>query len=211
MSEELYVEYGVASIQKKFMNIPPMSGVPVLAIYLNRDAPKLKAFEIMEQMFVLNMDCQKDRYHVMILGERNEEPMQQDLSQLIEFLLDRGIEITIVTKGTFFIPNISYSSFFLTIICRPEEGVPVHTELLNKVDFYEYIVNKKQELNEYGLPVSMTLPTPDSTCGIILTPKKEKKAVESRENRRLVNELCFKFGYYRGTQEGIVSYENVSY
>lgn len=81
------------------------------------------------------------------------EPFRQNITRLVNILIDNGFKVQIETNGTLFV-NLGWSmaSPHLTIVCSPKAG-KISKELLPHIDAYKYVLHADSIDPEDGLPI----------------------------------------------------------
>lgn len=197
----------------------PLAGAP--AIFLRLSGCNLKCH-------FCDTDFESSRLHVsareaadlILLTKRTTgatlvvitggEPLLQDLSVLITYLVAEGLSVQIETAGTVWQPNLEdyIENGLVTIVCSPKTG-KLNKNVLKYCRDYKYIV-RKGENDEEGLPCKstqvkgedVTIARPPQGATVWLQPCEEytedglsKLPHKTLENTEYAVQLCMQHNY----------------
>lgn len=77
------------------------------------------------------------------------EPLNQDISFLVDTLYEEGYQIQLETNGTLFKPEVDYTK--MIVVCSPKMG-NVHKKLQPFIHSYKYVGGVEVSQTEDGLP-----------------------------------------------------------
>lgn len=137
---------------------------------------------------IVNLAGSKVRTVVITGGE----PFNQDISELVHSLYDKGFTVQIETNGTLFLETLDYSKCI--IVCSPKTHY-VHKELQKYIHSYKYVGDTS--LDDDGLPKSVLgfktrkrVFRPDKYGIIYLQPLDEKNDEVNSKNLKCVIDSC---------------------
>lgn len=128
------------------------------------------------------------------------EPFRQNISLLIDLLLERGFTVQIETNGTLY-QGLNYRHPRLFIVCSPKTGI-VNKQLQPHIGAYKYVISADDYDEADGLPnhalghSCKKLARPqDFTVPVYLQPADEKDSFKNSDNLKAAIYSVKKFGY----------------
>lgn len=133
------------------------------------------------------------------------EPLRQDVTPLIEGLLNRGFRVQIETNGTLWVelpedPRV-------TVVCSPKTA-RLDPDLEARIDAYKYILAAGEVDPEDGLPAMSTqrvgraqrLARPREGVPVWVQPRDDGDAVHNEANLKAATSSALKHGHRLGLQ-----------
>lgn len=130
------------------------------------------------------------------------EPFRQNITPLIDNLINEGYKVQIETNGTLPPSNNLFNYRELTVVCSPKAG-KVHPNLLPYIDAYKYVMNH-DSIDMDGLPIRalnhsasprVARPYPGFDGPVYLQPMDPKNDEEYARNVFAVRHSCMRNGY----------------
>jgi organic radical activating enzyme len=127
------------------------------------------------------------------------EPFRQNITPLVQMLLDYGYEVQVETNGTLApSPDLNSRTF---IVCSPKAG-KVNFEIAQRAVCFKYVMSARSVNPIDGLPIlaldhtaSPQVARPPAGKTIYLQPMDEQHEMQNVLNLAAVKESCMEFGY----------------
>lgn len=128
------------------------------------------------------------------------EPFRQNITPLVETLIEEGLQVQIETNGTLYQPGFPYSD--VTIVCSPKTA-RIARDLEKHIDAFKYVLDAKQQCPQDGLPLSVlnhavhekvARPGP-GYGGLVYLQPMDSQSEENVQHLKAVVTACMEHGY----------------
>ena len=126
------------------------------------------------------------------------EPFAQNITPLVNALLNMGKSVQIETNGTLDMPALPWSE--IAVVVSPKTG-KLHPAIMHNAVVFKYVVGVEDKDSPDGLPTVSTqgLKTspakpPNKNVSVYLMPRDDKDPVKNEVNNMVAAHLCMKFG-----------------
>ena len=122
------------------------------------------------------------------------EPFRQNLTPLVEALLQAGRVIQVETNGTLFLTGFPYNQ--VEVVCSPKTA-GVNPHLAPHVKAWKYVLSVDNRADD-GLPKGVARPL--SPGEVFVQPMDEQNSQKNQANLSTAMESCLRFGYRLSVQ-----------
>lgn len=192
--------YSIKEIFNTIQGEGPFAGVP--ATFIRMGGCNLKCTYCdedyttnLEQMFLSDISDRKMEPLIVITGG---EPFAQNITPLVNMLLNMDKTVQVETNGTLTCPAFPWAE--VTVVVSPKTG-KLCSAIEANVLIYKYVIGVDDKDSSDGLPVNSTqggITTParpkNKNVATYLMPRDDKDQIKNEANMLTAAHLCMKFG-----------------
>lgn len=129
------------------------------------------------------------------------EPLRQNLTPVVNALIELGYHVQVETNGTLYLPDLPYNSPLFTVVCSPKAGT-LNRFIAPHIAALKYVVHANMIDPADGLPkrvlgntVAPARPPADFEGPIYVQPLDALDVVQNKLNLDAAVRSCLKFGH----------------